>query len=76
MQMHAKSGQLKNESKSDVFSAPDDAQECANGTTINVCEVCLIIQFRVHQIMQLESHLKMHFKIYIKMHKRALQRMH
>ena len=74
--MHAKSSQLKNESKRDVFSAPHDAQECANGTKISVCEVCLIIQFRVHQIMQLESHLKMHFKMYIKMHKRALQRMH
>ena len=35
VQMDAKSGQLKNESKSEVFSAPDDAQESANGTTIN-----------------------------------------
>ena len=35
VQMDAKSGQLKNENKSEVFSAPDDAQESANGTTIN-----------------------------------------
>ena len=31
--MDAKSGQFKNESKSDVFSAPDGSQERTNGTT-------------------------------------------
>ena len=30
--MDAKSGQLKNESKSEIFSAPGDAQESAKGT--------------------------------------------
>ena len=34
--MDAKSGQLKNESKIEIFSGPGDAQENANGTTINV----------------------------------------
>ena len=33
--MDAKSGQLKNDSKIEHFSAPGDVQESANGTTIN-----------------------------------------
>ena len=48
VQMDAKSGQLKNESKSEIFSALGDAQESGNGTTINTFDMRLIIQFRVH----------------------------
>ena len=48
VQMDAKSGQLKNESKSEIFSALGDAQESANGTTINTFDMRLIMQFRVH----------------------------
>ena len=57
VQMDAKSGQLKIESMS----------ESANGTTINAFVVCLMIQFRMQQIIYLELHLKMNFNIYIKM---------
>ena len=39
VQIDVKCGQLKNESKNELFSAPDDAQESANRTTINVFEV-------------------------------------
>ena len=39
VQMNAKSVHLKNESKSQLYSAPDDAQGSANGTTINAFEV-------------------------------------
>ena len=39
--MDAKSGQLKNESKSEVFSAPDDSQERTNGTTKGEIKVSL-----------------------------------
>ena len=39
--MDAKSGQLKNESKSQPFTAPCDAQETTNESTINVFEVVL-----------------------------------
>ena len=67
--MDAKSGQLKNESKSEIFSAPGDAQESANGTTINMFDVRLMVQFRMHLIIHTELHLKLHFKIYIKMNK-------
>ena len=67
--MDAKSGQLKNESKSEIFSAPGDAQESANGTTINMFDVRLMVQFRMHLIIHTELHLKVHFKIYIKMNK-------
>ena len=35
VQMDAKSGQLKNDSKIVLFSVPGDVQESANGTTIN-----------------------------------------
>ena len=35
VQMDAKSGQLKNESKSELFRTPGDAKESANGATIN-----------------------------------------
>ena len=38
-QMDAKSGELKNESRSKLFSAPGDAQESANGTTTNAFEI-------------------------------------
>ena len=67
--MDAKSGQLKNESKSEIFSAPGDAQESANRTTINMFDVRLMVQFRMHLIIHTELHLKLHFKIYIKMNK-------
>ena len=63
-QMDAKSGELKNESKSKLFSAPGDAQESANGTTTNAFEMWLMVEF------------KMSFKIYIKMHKKVHLRMH
>ena len=55
--MDAKSGQLKNESKSEIFSAPGDAQESANGTTINMFDVRLMVQFRMHLIIHTELHL-------------------
>ena len=63
--MDAKSGQLKNESESELFIASGDARESANGTTINAFEVHLMVQFRVHLILHLQLHLKVHFKIYI-----------
>ena len=66
VQMDAKSGELKNESRSEFFSTPADAQESAIGKTINAFEVRLMIQFRVHLIIHLELYLKVHFKIYIK----------
>ena len=47
VQVDAKSGQLQNESKCEIFSAPGDAQESENRTTINVFDVCLIVQFRL-----------------------------
>ena len=50
VQMDAKSGQLKN----DLLSAPGYAQQSANGTAINVFEVHLTIQFRVHLIIHLQ----------------------
>ena len=55
-----KTGQLKNKSKNELFSAPCDP-----------FEVCLKIQCRVHLIIQLDLHLQVHFKIYIKMHKKV-----
>ena len=76
VQTNAKSGQLKNESKNELFSAPGDAQESENGTTVNAFELRLMIQFRVHLIIHLELHLHVHFKIYIKMHKKVLLRMY
>ena len=42
MQVDAKSGQLKSESRSELFSGPGDAQESANRTTINAFEVHLL----------------------------------
>ena len=69
MQTDAKLGQLKNESKTKMFSVPGDAQESASWTTINAFDRSLMIQFRVHLIIHLELHLKVHFKIYIKVHK-------
>ena len=53
--MDAKSGQLKIKSMS----------ESANGKTINVFQVPLMIQFKVHLIIQLELHLKVNFNVYI-----------
>ena len=76
VQMNAKSVHLKNESKSQLYSAPDDAQGSANGTTINAFEVWLMLQFKMHLIKHLELQLKVHFKIYIKMHKKVQLRMH
>ena len=58
VQMDAKSGQLKNESKSEIFSASGDAQESANGTTINAFKVLLIVQIRVPLIIHIELHLE------------------
>ena len=49
---------------------PGDAQESANGTTINAFDVRLTVQFRVLLRIYLELHLKVHFKIYIKCTKR------
>ena len=59
----------KSESKSEIFSALDDAQESVNGKTVNVFDVRLVVHFRVHLIIHRELHLKVHFKIYIKVHK-------
>ena len=72
VQMDAKSGLLKNESKSEIFSSPGDTQQSPNGTTINVFDVHLMVQFRVHVII----HLEVHFKIYIKVHKKVHLRVH
>ena len=68
VQMNAKFGPLKNESKSELFSAPGGAKEGVNRTTTNVSDVRLMIQFRVHLIIHQELHLGVHCKIYIKMH--------
>ena len=76
VQVNAKSGHLKNESKSEIFNIPGDTQESANGTMINVFDVHFMVQFRVHPIMHLELHLNVHFKIYIKMHKKVHPRLH
>ena len=67
--MDAKSGQIKNGNKSEIFSAPVDVQESANETT-NAFDVGLIVQFWVHLIIHLELHL-LHFIIYIKVQKRC-----
>ena len=56
LQKYAKCGKcakLKNESKTNIFSAPGDTQESANGTTINVFDAILMVQFRVHLIIHL-----------------------
>ena len=73
--MNAKFKQIKNESKMEIFSALGDAQEIANGVTINVFEVPLMTKYRVHLIIHLELNLKMHFKISIKMNKKGLLRL-
>ena len=52
--------------ESELFSAPGDVQKSANGATINVFDVNLMVQFRVKLII----HLAVHFKIYIKVHTR------
>ena len=44
-QMNAKSSEVKNESTSELFSAPGDAQESANGATTNAFELRLMVQF-------------------------------
>ena len=53
VQMDAKSGQFKNESESEMFRAPSDAQEIASGTMmfdvclmVNAFAVRLMVQFR------------------------------
>ena len=74
--MNTKSGQLKNEGKSEIFSAPGDTQASANGTTINAFDVHLLVQFSVHVITHLELHVKVHFKIYIKVQKKVHRRLH
>ena len=67
--MDVKSGQSISESKSEIFSAPGDAQESANGKTVNVFDVRLVVHFKVHLIIHRKLHMKVHFKIYIKVHK-------
>ena len=76
VQMDAKSGQLKNESKGEIFSVPGDAQESVNGTTINMFDVRLMVQFRVHLMKHMELHLKVQFKIYINVYKKVYPRLH
>ena len=76
VQIDVKSGQLKNESKSEIFSVPGDAQESANGITINAFEVRLMVQFRMQLIIHLELQLKVHFNIYIKENKKVQLRLH
>ena len=75
VQMDEKSGQLKNESKNELFTAPGDTQESATGTTTNLFKMRLMIQFRV-LIILLQFHPFVHFKIYIKMHKKVHLWMH
>ena len=41
--MDSKFGRLKNEGKSELFSAPGDAEESANRTKINAFEVRVMI---------------------------------
>ena len=43
VQMDAKSGQLKSESKSEIFSTSGDAQESANRTKTNVFDVRFMV---------------------------------
>ena len=62
VQMDAKSVQIKNESETEIFSAPGKAQKFVNGTTISVFDVRLMVQFRVHLIIHLELHLKVHLR--------------
>ena len=50
--MDAKHGQLKDESKNEVFSTPGDEQRSVNGTKMNVFDVPLMVQLRVHLIIQ------------------------
>ena len=76
VQMNVNLGQIKNESQSEIFSALGDAQESANGTTINVFEVSLMTQYAVHLIIHMELHLKMHFKISINMKEEARLRLY
>lgn len=71
VQVDAKSGQLKNHIKNELFSESGDAQESASRTTINVFEVRLMTQFRVYLIIHLKLHLKVHLKNYINMHKKV-----
>ena len=76
VQMDAKSGQLKNKSKSEISIAPGDTQESANGEKLNAFDVQLMVQFSVHLITHLKLHLKAHSKIYIKVHKKMHLRLH
>ena len=62
VQMDAKSVQIKNESETEIFSAPGKAQKFVSGTTISVFDVRLMVQFRVHLIIHLELHLKVHLR--------------
>ena len=50
--MDAKHGRLKDESKNEVFSTPGDEQRSVNGTKMNVFDVPLMVQLRVHLIIQ------------------------
>ena len=62
VQMDAKSVQIKNESETEIFSAPGKTQKFVSGTTISVFDVRLMVQFRVHLIIHLELHLKVHLR--------------
>ena len=46
VQMDAKPGLLKNENKSEIFSASNDVQDSANGAAINAFDMCLMVQAR------------------------------
>ena len=76
VQMNGNLRQIKNESESEIFSAFGDAQESANGATINVFEVSLMTQHAVHLIIHMELHLKMHFKMSINMNEEASLRLY
>ena len=67
-----KSGQLKNESKSELFTVPSNAQGNTNRATINSFDVNLMVQFSMHLVI----HLELHFTIYIKMYKKVHQIIH
>ena len=47
VQMDAKPGLLKNESKSEIFSTPGDVQDSAKGAAINGFDLCLMVQVRI-----------------------------
>ena len=71
--MDVKSGQLKDESKSELFSAPGYAQRSPTRATINALEVPLMVQFRVQPIIHLELHPRVqHYRCFDLKFKRAI----